>query len=306
MGMKIGIPRAMLYYRYHTLWETFFTALGHEIVLSEETSRELLEKGSALCIDETCLSAKIWFGHAGSLVGRCDALFVPRIASFGRLRYMCTRFEALPDLTRCVFRQSGQRIVDCNVDVLNGCGEAEAYIRLAQELGATPREAKSAWKEARRAADKEWKNVVRQEDALSRREGLKVLLAAHSYVYEDAWIGRPVTAFLEKSGITVLHADRVDRDLALRYSEVISPTCRWEVSREIMGGIAQRKDQVNGVILMSAFPCGPDAMVNDMCQRKFPGLPMLNLTLDGQSGSAGQETRLESFTDIIRFKEGLM
>ena len=33
-------------------------------------------------------------------------------------------------------------------------------------------------------------------------------------------------------------------------------------------------------------------------------MPILNLVLDSQSGTAGVETRLESFIDIIRFKEG--
>ena len=36
------------------------------------------------------------------------------------------------------------------------------------------------------------------------------------------------------------------------------------------------------------------------------GIPILNLVLDSQSGAAGVETRLESFIDIIRFKEGLL
>lgn len=26
--MRLGIPRAMLYYRYQTLWETYFSQLG--------------------------------------------------------------------------------------------------------------------------------------------------------------------------------------------------------------------------------------------------------------------------------------
>ena len=55
-----------------------------------------------------------------------------------------------------------------------------------------------------------------------------------------------------------------------------------------MGSMAMHRDQVQGAVLMSAFPCGPDSMVNEMLPRKLPGLPMLNLTLDGQSGSAGQ------------------
>ena len=64
------------------------------------------------------------------------------------------------------------------------------------------------------------------------------------------------------------------------------------------------KNQVDGVILLSAFPCGPDAMVNEMLLRRCKGIPILQLVLDGQSGTAGIETRLESFVDIIRLKEG--
>ena len=55
---------------------------------------------------------------------------------------------------------------------------------------------------------------------------------------------------------------------------------------------------------MSAFPCGPDAMVNDLMLRRIRGVPLLNLVMDGQSGTAGVETRLESFLDIIHFKKG--
>jgi predicted nucleotide-binding protein (sugar kinase/HSP70/actin superfamily) len=63
---------------------------------------------------------------------------------------------------------------------------------------------------------------------------------------------------------------------------------------------------VDGIILLSAFPCGPDSMVNELITRKVKDVPMLNLVLDSQSGTAGIETRLESFVDIIRFKEGTL
>ena len=45
-------------------------------------------------------------------------------------------------------------------------------------------------------------------------------------------------------------------------------------------------------------------MVNELLARRVTRVPMLNLVLDSQSGTAGIETRLESFIDIIRFKEG--
>jgi predicted nucleotide-binding protein (sugar kinase/HSP70/actin superfamily) len=45
-------------------------------------------------------------------------------------------------------------------------------------------------------------------------------------------------------------------------------------------------------------------MVNELIARRVKRVPMLNLVLDSQSGTAGIETRLESFIDIIRFKGG--
>ena len=74
----IGIPRALLYYRSGTLWKAFFEALGVPVVLSPPTSREILDSGSSLAVDETCLSAKIFIGHVRSLLGTCDRIFVPR------------------------------------------------------------------------------------------------------------------------------------------------------------------------------------------------------------------------------------
>mgnify|MGYP000845206889 FL=1 len=37
--MKIGIPRALLYYRYHVLWNAFFQELGIETVISPHTNK---------------------------------------------------------------------------------------------------------------------------------------------------------------------------------------------------------------------------------------------------------------------------
>ena len=71
----------------------------------------------------------------------------------------------------------------------------------------------------------------------------------------------------------------------------------------MVGAIELYKDKVDGIILMSSFPCGPDSLVNEIILRRVKGIPILNLVLDGQEGSAGLETRLESFVDIIKIKK---
>lgn len=114
--ITIGLPRALLYYRYYALWRTFFQELGMEVAVSAPTDRDILDRGAALAIDEACLSLKIYLGHVAALVGKCDYILVPRVSNFGRQRSMCTRFESTPDLVRGVFRDSGQEFLSYEVD----------------------------------------------------------------------------------------------------------------------------------------------------------------------------------------------
>ena len=300
--ITVGLPRAKQYYRYRTLWRAFFQELGIETVVSAPTDRDILERGTALAIDEACLSLKIYLGHAAALVGKCDYILVPRVSNFGFHRNLCTRFESMPDLVRNVFRNSEQKFLSYEVDELLKKGEEDAFVELGKALGCPVKAAKKAYKQAKKAELSQHKARVQKYEQMYRREGMKVLIAAHSYVAEDPYMGKAVTDYLKRVGVIPLRADIVDREAALKHSRDLSPTCKWEINREILGGIAIHQNDVDGIILLSAFPCGPDAMVNELITRRVKGVPMLNLVLDSQSGTAGVETRLESFIDIIRFK----
>ena len=72
---------------------------------------------------------------------------------------------------------------------------------------------------------------------------------------------------------------------------------------EIVGSIEMNRSKVDGIILTSVYPCGPDSMVNEMITRRVKDTPILNLVLDAQTGTAGLETRLESFIDILKLKK---
>lgn len=305
-SITIGIPRALLYHRYGTLWEAYFDSLGVKTILSPVTSRETVETGSALAIDETCLSAKIYLGHVRALIGQCDCIFIPRYSNTGRYEIFCARFEAMFDQARNLFRDTGQKFISCDVDAMEGHPEPKAYEELGKALGFSARAAKRAYAAALRADQKARRAAVAAQEALYKKDGLKILVAGHSYILEDHYIGKTVFDGLRKLGAVPLRADLTDRDAALRDSAKFSPTLRWLVNREIMGGILRHKDQVDGILLLSAFPCGPDAMVNELLTRWLRDVPVLNLVLDEQTGTAGIETRLESFVDIIRFKEGTL
>ena len=75
------------------------------------------------------------------------------------------------------------------------------------------------------------------------------------------------------------------------------------MNREIIGSIMQLHSAVDGILLVSAFPCGPDSMTDDAIIRCIQGKPILNLTVDAQTGTAGLETCVESFVDILRHQK---
>jgi len=302
----VGFPRAMLYYRYKTLWETFFQTLDLETAASSPTSRKTLEDGALLAPDESCLSVKIFLGHVQELIGTCEYILIPRIVNFGRKRSMCVRFASLYDLTRNLFRDTDQKFLAYDINVEEGVDEQTAFLTMGKAMGRTVKQVKRAYDTAKKVDQAWWKERVKRQEKRCRETGTKILLAGHSYVLEDPYIGRPIIECLRAMEVVPIRADIVDREHARKHSPDISPTCKWEMSRELLGGIALRREQVSGVILVTAFPCGPDAMVDDILLRRLKGLPVLNLVLDGQSGVAGVETRLESFIDIIRFKEGAL
>ncbi len=303
-SVTIGLPRAMLYHRYEVLWKNYFSALGIDCVISDPTNKETLKSGTVAAIDEACLCTKIYLGHVKSLIGKCDFILVPRISNFVIKRNMCTKFESLYDMVCNTFRKTNQKFISYNIDVIKGRTEEKAFTDLGTELGFSKKEAVSAYKTAKKAEIDSLKNKIKLDEALYKKNGLKILIVAHSYVEKDPYIGKPVTNYLKKMGVVPIYADTVDRKDALKQSERISPTLKWELSRELVGSIQIHNDKIDGIILMSAFPCGPDSMVDEMIIRKFNGIPTLNIVLDDQDGTAGLETRLESFIDILNFKGG--
>lgn len=301
----VGIPQALLYYRYGTLWTTFFEQLGRTVVLSRPSDRAIVSDGEALSVDECCLASKVYLGHVASLVGHCDAVFVPSMANLGVVKQFCTKFHALPDIVTNTFGDR-IRVVTCRVGVFEEKHPfEEAFIELAQDFGADPRTAKRAVREAFRAQERYDHQRARETEALlgTASNGIRILVAAHPYIAQDPTMGGLVIDLLQRAGATAVLADACDHDRCYATSEKFSRTMPWIVNRELIGAILRHRGHVDGIVLVSAFPCGPDSMTDDAIMRCIKGTPILNLTVDAQSGTAGLETRVESFVDILRYQK---
>lgn len=309
----IGLPRALMYHRLGTKWRTFFEGLGREVVVSAPSDCGVFERGQALSVDECCLASKLYLGHVDALAGSVDAVFVPSFALPGTFRAYCTKFQALPDLVVNAFALAGRPVCVLSELICEGGAEKderESYVRLAARLGVARRDAVRAWRRACRAQAERDERLSRAQAGLvsaaqrlpAPERPLTILVAAHPYVAHDPYVGGVVTDALAANGATVLFADEYDHARALRRSQDFSPSLPWIVNRELVGAILALHDEVDGIVLISAFPCGPDSMTDDAISRCIKGRPLLTLTVDAQSGTAGVETRVESFVDILSYQ----
>ncbi len=311
---RVGIPRALLYYRYGIAWRTFFEQLGREVVLDEPSDRGTLEVGDRLSVDECCLASKLFLGHVSALIdASVDAVFVPSLMGYGRFDTFCTKFQALPDLAANAFAVAGRpvRIISLRIDELRGETEEAAFKGLAARFGASRKDAARAYKAARAAQRSYDEAMAREQEKLVKSLGklpaaerpLTILVAAHPYVSHDPFVGGVVEDALRDLGACVLFADETDRSRALKRSYEFSHSIPWMVNRELIGSILMLHEHIDGIVLMSAYPCGPDSMADDAIERCIKGKPILTLTVDAQAGTAGVETRVESFVDILSYQK---
>lgn len=297
MHMKIGLPKALLYYRYGTLWETFFRELQIDVEISADTNKEMLKQGTKNALDENCLPLKIFMGHVQSLIGKCDRILIPRFARTSKTEEFCVRFWGLPDLVRNTFPDAP--VLSYNVDLGRYENEAAAFIQMGKALGKSRRASYQAYCAGCLAQQMTDRQKIYSQSARMRTSDRKVLIASQPYLIHDAYIGKQLQSLIARHGVTPLFSDQYCRSLCRAFSTEISNSLYWSINKEIIGAIELYKSQVDGIILLTAFPCGSDSLVNELVLRKIKDTPMIQILVDEHTAPAGLETRIESFIDIL-------
>jgi len=297
--LKIGLPKALLYHRYGVLWETFFKKLDCETVVSPDTTFDMMSEGAGVSVDECCLPVKVYLGHVKSLQGRCDRVFVPRHERLSKNEEFCPRFWGLPDIVRSTFPEIPLLTCD-HRGQRKACGGHAGLLTLGRQLGKSPVQTLRALREALKAQEHAEKRDVFMQNRHMAGGGIKVLLAAQPYILRDRYMGGPVPRILREQGALPVYPDCCDRAACVKRSGELTQDLYWVLNREVVGAIPLLQKQVDGVILVTAFPCGTDSLVNELILRRVTGVPVTHIVLDEQQGEAGLQTRVECFVDILK------
>lgn len=296
--MKIGIPRSINYYQNKYMWKYFFEKLNIEVVLSPKTNREIIEKGSNIAGDEMCLSLKNYLGHINYLKDKCDYILIPRIDNYGRSNQTCTNFLSFYDICRNLFNI---KILSYNIDYVKHKNEYKGYLEIGKILGKSKREIRDAYIYAIIMNNKKLKKVYIDTFNKLESKKLKILLVGHDYNIEDELIGKRIIKYLEKSDCVIIKSNDLPAITTNKLASKISKTLYWKYNKESIGSIPLCEEKIDGMVLLTSFPCGPDSIVNELVIRRVKK-PIINLVIDDLDSFTGIETRLESFIDIISSK----
>ncbi|MFX0178838.1 MAG: acyl-CoA dehydratase activase-related protein [Candidatus Hodarchaeota archaeon] len=327
--IKVGIPRALHFYRYFPFWKKLLEELDVEIVLSPQTNKKIVEEGVTHGFGELCIPMKIYYGQVLKLVKDypdLDYIFVPRYVSEDKESYFCPKFLSLPDVIKIL--DGVPKILNFEVNVKE-FPIATSAIELGKELGKSQSKSLAAYRAAQKYFD-EYHDFLRQGVSVNyglrlvqrnipfklpkkKRSGdIRFLLLGHAYNIFDTYINLDFQKKLLDHGVEFLTIENLP-EFIFKEPVIVNPRGGklrnyWRHEEEIMQSIRyflrQGRDEIDGVIFLISFACGPDSLISELIMRdmKVVGLPFLEITMDEHSGEAGMLTRIESFVEMVRRK----
>jgi predicted nucleotide-binding protein (sugar kinase/HSP70/actin superfamily) len=311
---RIGLPRALLYHKYSTLWETFLKALGAEVIVSPPTNSAILAKGVEVAESELCLPVRLYHGHALELKGKVDAIFVPRVISVEKDAYTCPKFFGLPDLLRA----ADDSLPPLLTPTFNArLGRRQSYRNITdfgRSLSVGPVRTLLAWFRAEWAQERSRREPVTttSEDkgvglyrASDPSVSLRIGVAGHPYNLHDGYMSMDLISRLRRCGVEPLRSEDVPEAVALAAAAQLPKELYWTYEKEVVGAILHwaKTRQVDGIINVRSFSCGPDSIAQALVEyevRRLGGVSLLPIVIDEHRAEAGLVTRVEAFLDMIQ------
>lgn len=326
--LKVGVPRALSYYRYFPFFKTMLEGLGAEVVLSGHTSKHLLENGVRHCVDDICVPIKLYYGHVLDIKDRVDRIFLSRLVSVEKGdfdTYTCPKLIGLPDMIKGSV-EGLPPIIEFVMDVQNRSLKSSAR-QLGRALSAPPAQVKTAFRRACEIQSEFYSRLLdgltpepAMKEVLSSGNGagaggpsgsdeggsrprLNIALVGHEYLIHDGFVSHDLPGKLSRLGAGVTYMTQVPEEVINRELDRY-PEISWSYEKELLGAASHflhRKD-IDGVLLVICFACGPDSIVGEIIEREVrteSSPPLMTLVLDEHTGQAGVTTRVEAFVDLI-------
>ncbi len=323
---KIGIPRTLSYYTFYPLWKTFLEEIGLEVILSPPTNKKTLDLGVQETVNDACVPIKLYHGHVMALKDKVDFLFIPRLVKADDKNTFCPKFLGLPDMVR-FSREDLPPIIDPTFRMKSLRASLFGFLyNIGRQFSASKTSIIQGYLRARKAHKKyhyllnrglfpseameNLNSPLREIDFPGPgKEELTLAVIGYPYSIFDPYISGNLLKNLQKMGIGIITPENISSKDLKTFSRYLPQNFFWYYSNRAAWAalhLINKAKKIDGIIHVTAFGCGPDAMLNKLLEleaKHHDQLPFLSISIDEHSGEAGILTRLEAFIDMLEHKK---
>jgi predicted nucleotide-binding protein (sugar kinase/HSP70/actin superfamily) len=297
----VGIPQGLLYHEFGSFWQSYFDTAGIKTILSEPTTKVILNEGTNLAVDESCLPLKIYLGHVQSLLNKCTHIFVPRTSHYHEDYYFCAKFAGLPDIVRNTFNLNPNRLLSPNIEgssLLKIWKECHA---VGKKIGISPLKSYWAYQYAKKSSKQAAPPQLLEKDK-------NIAILGHSYLLKDPFFSAGILPVLSARNMQPIFPDQVPAKISYRLATQNHPDVYWQLSAKLVGAahFFSHQTSIKGILAISSFGCGPDSLINEYLDYhvlRKSGIPYTYINFDEHTGNAGVITRLEAFLDVVEWRD---
>ena len=310
---KIGIPHSLYFYDQFPFWYTYFDELDFQVVISDETNRQIVNKGVESRVAEPCFPITVAHGHVLSLIEKgVDFVFVPNVVDAETQFPETNSFFCPWGQTLCFVLKSTpkflpfkEKILDPNIRYRQGKKAVKKQFHpLAKKLGISRTKSDQAIEKgymAWQSFNAKLKQAGREAVArLLEKNEQAIILLGRSYNIYDKIVNLNVPEKLRRYyGINVIPLDFLDID-AIDISD-INTNMYWDYGRNIIQTARWTSQRPNfDLIYITNFKCGPDSYIKHYV-REAAQKPYLTIQFDEHGNDAGIITRCEAYLDSKGF-----
>ena len=159
--MRVGMPRCLSFYYLFPLYRTFLDELGIHFIETHPSTLGDLENLRLCPTDEPCVSVKVAFSHAASLIEQgVDGLFIPTIVSLDEDSFCCPKMMGLPSMIKSGLGLLDSQVISPSIDVRDNPRRwKNTWIKAGRQLGV---DNPSRVEQALDKAWNSWKETERQ------------------------------------------------------------------------------------------------------------------------------------------------
>ncbi len=304
----VGIPRALLVYDYAPLLLGFLNGLNARVILSNKTTKDIIEKSVELSYTDSCFPLKLLHGHINNLL-KADFIIYPSAIRLGKKdgnenqKYACPLVQASPYIVRHVFGLQDKLLIPRidfshgNKDVifsLTNIAEKMGYSRKVGRKAAVAGISSQYQFELDRALL--GKKILNQ---IHHNSELGVVLFSRSYMFQDSGANLGIAEKLAQLGVIPIPLDFLPLETVLAKDYSDRPYWFYESKQIAAAAITKTNPHLFGLVI-SNFGCGPNSFIIKIVEDIMGEKPMGQLEIDEHAAEAGIVTRIEAFVDTIK------